>query len=100
MATLLKDDAGVPIPQYMNSAGNGFEGMTGKDGAINAQIDGLIDALAAIKTATDATTSTVNELKEAVSAIKTLCETLTADNVDIKVSLATIATNTTPTTTE
>lgn len=73
MATLLKDDAGIPIPQYTNPQGNGFEPMQGAGGAINARVDGLLEAIA--------------RLKEAV-------DTLVADNAELKTLLTTIADNT------
>lgn len=108
MATLLKDDAGVPIPQYMNESGTGFESMQGAGGAINAQVAGLLDSLASIVAAVDKTTAAVIELKGSLekldslvasnAEIKTALDSLVADNAEIKTSLATIAVNTTPTT--
>lgn len=68
MATLLKDDAGIPIPQYQNSLGE-FEPSKGAEGAFNvndAQIATLI--------------SKVETIQNDVTAIKTVLGTLPNGN--------------------
>lgn len=68
MATLLKDDAGIPIPQYQNSLGE-FEPSKGAEGAFNvndAQIATLI--------------SRVETIQNDVTAIKTVLGTLPNGN--------------------
>lgn len=89
MPTLLKDDTGVPIPQYMNENGTGFESMQGKDGAINATVAGLLEAIDALKTVVDTISTIAADTKTAVEAIQ-------ATTVSIKEACETIATNTTP----
>ena len=79
MATLLKDDTGVPIPQYMTESGTGFEGMTGTDGAINVKSPSLLASIEALKATVDSLNTAVNNLLPLVEAIKTACET-TATN--------------------
>lgn len=68
MATLLKDDAGIPIPQYQNALGE-FEPSKGAEGAFNvndAQIATLI--------------SRVETIQNDVTAIKTVLGTLPNGN--------------------
>lgn len=79
MATLLKDDTGVPIPQYMTESGTGFEGMTGTDGAINVKSPSLLASIEALKATVDSMNTTVGNLLPLLDAIKTACET-TATN--------------------
>lgn len=79
MATLLKDDTGVPIPQYMTESGTGFEGMTGTDGAINVKSPSLLASIEALKVTVDSINTTVDNLLPLLEAIKTACET-TATN--------------------
>ena len=38
MATLLKDAAGVPVPQYFNSSTGSYEQLEGSDGASKVQV--------------------------------------------------------------
>lgn len=83
MATLLKDDTGVPIPQYMTESGTGFESMTGNDGAINIKSPTLTASIEALQATVEALKTTVDNLTPLIEAIKTACETT--------------ATNTTPT---
>lgn len=79
MATLLKDDTGVPIPQYMTESGTGFEGMTGTDGAINVKSPSLLASIEALKATVDSLNTTVGNLLPLVESIKTAAET-TATN--------------------
>lgn len=79
MATLLKDDTGVPIPQYMTESGTGFESMTGNDGAINIKSPTLTASIEALQATVEALKTTVDNLTPLIEAIKTACET-TATN--------------------
>lgn len=75
MATLLKDDAGIPIPQYQNSLGE-FEPSKGAEGAFNvndAQLATLIDRVETIQ-------NSVATIGTDVTAIKAVLGTLPNDN--------------------
>lgn len=79
MATLLKDDTGVPIPQYMTESGTGFESMTGNDGAINIKSPTLTASIEALQATVEALKTTVDNLTPLIEAIKTACETTAAN---------------------
>ena len=49
MATLLKDDGGIPIPQYANAQGD-FESSRGADGALYVHDSQLVTILDRIET--------------------------------------------------
>lgn len=100
MATLLKDDTGVPIPQYMTESGTGFEGMTGTNGAINVKSPSLLASIEALKATVDSLNTTVDNLLPLVESIKTVAETIVTNTAlleAIKTACETTATNTTPT---
>lgn len=72
MATLLKDDAGIPIPQYQNTLGE-FEPSKGADGAFkvnDAQIATLIDRVETIQNRVATIVTDVAAIKTDVAAIK------------------------------
>lgn len=64
MATLLKDDNGIPIPQYANALG-AYEPMKGADGSINANVPQLVDMASNLTS----TMNYTNQLRQAVNAI-------------------------------
>jgi len=45
MATLLKDAAGVPVPQYYNDGTAAYEQIKGQNGGANMNVIGAFDAL-------------------------------------------------------
>lgn len=96
MATLLKDDAGIPIPQYQNSLGE-FEPSKGAEGAFNvndAQLVTLIDRVETIQNRVATLGQDISDLKTAVasiaSAMTTIVRLLEAPLQDITRDVATI----------
>lgn len=75
MATLLKDDAGIPIPQYVNGLGN-FEEMHGMNGAIMAYVAQLDTVLASVQTIQNRVDTSNTQLGKIVTALTSIDETL------------------------
>lgn len=96
MATLLKDDAGIPIPQYQNSLGE-FEPSKGAEGAFNVndvQLATLIDRVETIQNRVATLAADVVSIKMDVasieSAMATIVRLLEAPLQDITRDVATI----------
>lgn len=49
MATLLKDDAGIPIPQYVNAL-EAFEGLHGEEGMLLVKDSQLTTVISLLQT--------------------------------------------------
>lgn len=78
MATLLKDDAGIPIPQYQNALGE-FEPSKGAEGAFNvndAQLATLIDRVETIQNRVATLGQDISDLKTAVASIASAMTTI------------------------
>lgn len=82
MPTLLKDDAGIPIPQYSNNIDSGFEPMRGENGAIYAYVAQLNDVLTAI---TDFSKATGNAtiLQQILAALQQISASLSSIELDV-----------------
>lgn len=71
MATLLKDDAGIPIPQYQNALGE-FEPSKGAEGAFNvndAQLATLIDRVETIQNRVATIVTDVADIKAVLGTL-------------------------------
>lgn len=71
MATLLKDDGGIPVPQYANAQGD-FEPSHGADGALyvkDAQLATILDRIETIQNRVATQNQDVSDIKAAVASI-------------------------------
>lgn len=96
MATLLKDDGGIPVPQYANAQGD-FEPSHGADGALyvkDAQLATILDRIETIQNRVATQNQDVSDIKAAVvsiaSALTTIISLLEAPLQDITRDVATI----------
>lgn len=89
MATLLKDDAGIPIPQYSNNLDSSFEPMRGENGAIYAYVAQLNDVIAAITNLSKATGNTtilqqmLTALQQTTSVLNTIRTSLATTDANV-----------------
>ena len=73
MATLLKDDGGIPVPQYANAQGD-FEPSHGADGALyvhDGQLATLLDRVSNIMNEVDRHGVDLGAIKSDIADIKT-----------------------------
>ena len=75
MATLLKDDAGIPIPQYQNALGE-FEPSKGAEGAFNVTDAQLVSVLSSVQIIQNR----VATLETKLDALKAVVGSLPNDN--------------------
>ena len=61
MATLLKDDAGIPIPQYMNAL-EAFEGLHGESGMLLVKDDQLANVISLLQSISAKLTTIIEHL--------------------------------------
>lgn len=96
MATLLKDDGGIPIPQYANAQGD-FESSHGADGALyvhDGQLVNILDRIETIQNRVATQNQDIADIKTAVvsiaSAMAAIVSLLEAPLQDITRDVATI----------
>lgn len=61
MATLLKDDAGIPIPQYMNNL-EAFESLHGESGMLLVKDDQLANVISLLQSISSKLTTIIEHL--------------------------------------
>lgn len=61
MATLLKDDAGIPIPQYTNAL-EAFESLHGENGMLLVKDDQLASVISLLGTISEKLTTIIEHL--------------------------------------
>lgn len=71
MSVLLKDDTGVPIPQYMTNDGSGFEAIKGANGAYNVVAPTVVDAVEALAGIATNILAVATQQKELLESINT-----------------------------
>lgn len=71
MSVLLKDDTGVPIPQYMTNDGNSFEAIKGANGAYNVVAPAVVEAVEALAAITTNILAVATQQKELLESINT-----------------------------
>lgn len=82
MATLLKDDGGIPIPQYANAQGD-FESSHGADGALyvhDGQLATILDSVSNIMNEVDRHGVDLSAIKSDIADIKAVLGTLPSNN--------------------
>lgn len=71
MSVLLKDDTGVPIPQYMTNDGSSFEAIKGANGAYNVVAPAVVDAVEALSAIATNILAVATQQKELLESINT-----------------------------